>query len=201
MPSKDDLRINRRIRIPEVRLVGEDGSQLGVFITSQALKRAEEAGLDLVEVSPMARPPVCKIMDYGKYKYELSKKKHDQKKKQVVVHVKEIKMRPSTDEHDFQTKLKHIRQFLEDGNRVKVTIRFRGRELAHIDIGRDRLKQLVEGVKDLGEPESFPKMEGRQLTMILVHGKKKEKESEKSKANKEEKKTRKGPIVEVERIK
>lgn len=168
-----DLRTNRRIRVQEVRLIDEEGEQLGVFITSEAIKRAENAGLDLVEISPTARPPVCKIMDYGKYKYDQSKRKHEAKKKQVVVLTKEIKMRPATDEHDFQTKLRHVKRFLEDGNKVKITIRFRGREMAHKDIGQARMKRVVEEVKDLGEAESFPKMEGRQMFMMLGPVKKK----------------------------
>ena len=118
-----------------MRLIDEEGNQLGVLATHEALSKAEDAGLDLVEISPMARPPVCKIMDYGKYKYEQAKKKHEQKKKQVVVQIKEIKMRPATDEHDFQTKLRHVKRFLEEGDKVKITIRFRGREMAHMDIG------------------------------------------------------------------
>jgi len=168
-----DLRTNRRIRVPEVRLVDQDGEQLGVFITREALKRAEEAGFDLVEISPTARPPVCKIMDYGKYKYDQSKRKHEAKKKQVVVLTKEIKMRPATDEHDFQTKLRHVKRFLEEGNKVKITIRFRGREMAHKDLGHARMKKVIEEVKDLGEAESFPKMEGRQMFMMLGPVKKK----------------------------
>lgn len=165
---KDELRINRRIRVPEVRLIGEDGAQLGVFATYEAIRRAEDAGLDLVELSPGARPPVCKIMDYGKYKYEQSKKKHEQKKKQVVVHIKEIKMRPATDEHDFQTKLRHVKRFLEHGDKVKISIRFRGREMTHIDIGQDRMKRVIEEVREVGEVESFPKMEGKQMFMMIA---------------------------------
>ncbi len=168
-----DLRTNRRIRVPEVRLIDEDGSQLGVFATQMALKRAEESGLDLVEISPTARPPVCRIMDYGKFKYEQSKRKHEAKKKQVVVQIKEIKMRPATDEHDFQTKLRHVKRFLEDGNKVKITIRFRGREMAHVDIGQQRMKRVMEEVREVGEVEFFPKMEGRQMFMMLGPLKKK----------------------------
>lgn len=115
----------------------------------------------------MSKPPVCKIMDYGRYKYEQSKRKHEQKKKQAVVQIKEIKMRAATDEHDFQTKLRHIKRFLESGNKVKVSIRFRGREMAHIDLGQDRMKRVAEEVKELGQAESVPKMEGRQLLMML----------------------------------
>lgn len=171
--GEKDMRTNKRIRVPEVRLIGEDGEQLGVFITREALRRAEEAGLDLVEISPMARPPVCKIMDYGKYKYDQSKKKQEQKKKQSVVLIKEIKMRPATDEHDFQTKLRHVKRFLEDGNKVKISIRFRGREMAHKDLGHERMKRVIEEVRDLGEVENFPKMEGRQMFMMLGPVKKK----------------------------
>ena len=170
---KDELRVGRRIRVPEVRLVGEEGEQLGVFATYEALRRADDAGLDLVEISPTARPPVCKIMDYGKYKYEQQKKKHEQKKHQVVVKIKEIKMRAATDEHDFQTKLRHIKRFLEEGDKVKITLRFRGREMAHIDLGHAMMKKVVEEVKGFGEVESFPKMEMRQLFMMLGPVKKK----------------------------
>ncbi len=169
----DELRTNRRIRVPEVRLIDEEGNQLGVLPTHEAMRKAEDAGLDLVEISPMARPPVCKIMDYGKYKYEQAKKKHEQKKKQVVVQIKEIKMRPATDEHDFQTKLRHIKGFLDDGDKVKITIRFRGREMAHVDIGYERMKRVIEEVKGLGEAESPPKMEGKQMFMMLGPLKKK----------------------------
>ncbi len=141
-------------------------------MTSEALKRAEEAGLDLVEISPQSRPPVCKIMDYGRFKYEQSKKKHEQKKKQTIVLTKEIKMRPGTDEHDFQTKLRHIKRFLEEGNKVKITIRFRGREMAHTNLGRERMKRVAEEVGELGEVESMPQQEGRQMHMMIVPQKK-----------------------------
>lgn len=170
---RDELRVNRRIRVPEVRLIDADGGQLGVFATYEALRRAEDSGLDLVEISPSARPPVCKIMDYGKYKYEQQKKKHEQKKHQIVVKIKEIKMRASTEEHDFQTKLRHIKRFLEEGDKVKITIRFRGREMAHVDLGQDRMKRVVEELKGIGEVESFPKMEMRQLFMMIAPAKKK----------------------------
>jgi len=173
-PSREkDLRTNRRIRVPEVRLIDENNEQVGVFITREAQKRAEEAGLDLVEISPTSKPPVCKIMDYGKYKYDQSKRKHEAKKKQQVVHIKEIKMRPATDEHDFQTKLRHVKRFLEDGDKVKITIRFRGREMAHKDLGHERMKKVIEEVRELGEAEGFPKMEGRQMFMMLGPVKKK----------------------------
>lgn len=200
-PRKDEPRMNHRIRVPEVRLVGEDGSQLGVFITREAVKRAEEAGLDLVEVSPQARPPVCKIMDYGRFKYEQSKKQHEQKKKQTVIHLKEIKMRPSTDEHDFQTKLRHIRKFLKEGNKVKCTIRFRGREMAHIDLGYGRMNRVIEEVAEIGSAESNPKMEGRQMFMMLSPGKKKEKKEKEKEANESPKRETGRPRVEVEIVK
>lgn len=172
-PMKDEPRINRRIRVPEVRLIDDEGNQLGVLSTREAIQKAEEAGLDLVEIQPTARPPVCKIMDYGKHKYEINKKKHEQKKKQIVVHIKEIKLRPSTDEHDFQTKVRHIKRFLEEGDKVKVTIRFRGREMAHIDLGHVQMQKLLEEIKTVGEVESHPKMEGRQMFAMLSPLKKK----------------------------
>jgi len=173
-PKKErEPRTNRRIRVPEVRLIGPDGEQLGLFITSEAIKRAEAEGLDLVEVSPQARPPVCKIMDYGKFKYEQSKRKAEAKKKQQVVHLKEIKMRPSTDEHDFQTKMKHIKRFLEDGDRVKITIRFRGREMTHKELGRERMDRVVEELKEVAEIFQHPKMEGRMMNMLIQPIKKK----------------------------
>ncbi|MBN1282202.1 MAG: translation initiation factor IF-3 [Proteobacteria bacterium] len=168
-----DLRTNRRIRVPEVRLIDDAGEQQGVVATQQAMRMAEEAGLDLVEISPTSRPPVCKIMDYGRYKYEQAKRKHEQKKKQTVVVIKEIKMRPGTDEHDFQTKLRHIKRFLEEGDKVKITIRFRGREMAHMNLGHERMKRVVAEVKEIGEPENYPKMEERQLFMMLGPLKKK----------------------------
>ncbi len=146
---------------------------MGVFITSEALKRAEEVGLDLVEISPTARPPVCKIMDYGKYKYDQAKKRHEAKKHQVVVRTKEIKMRPATDEHDLQTKLRHIKRFLEEGDKVKVTLRFRGREMAHMDLGRQRLARIVQEVAEIGEVEQMPKLEGRMMSMVVGPAKKK----------------------------
>lgn len=146
---------------------------MGLFITREAIKRAEEAGLDLVEISPQGNPPVCKIMDYGKHKYETAKRKSEAKKKQQVVHLKEIKMRPSTDEHDFQTKMKHIRRFLEDGDRVKITIRFRGREMAHKELGRERMDRVAEELKELAEIFQHPKMEGRMMNMLIQPLKKK----------------------------
>jgi len=172
-PMRDEPRINRRIRVPEVRLIDDEGNQLGVVNTREAIQKAEDAGLDLVEIQPTARPPVCKIMDYGKHKYEINKKKNEQKKKQVVVHIKEIKLRPSTDEHDFQTKVRHIKRFLEEGDKVKVTVRFRGREMAHLNLGQLQMKKLEEEIKGVGEVEGMPKLEGKQMFMMVVPCKKK----------------------------
>ncbi|MFH1874907.1 MAG: translation initiation factor IF-3 [Pseudomonadota bacterium] len=169
----DELRCNHRIRVPEIRLIDAVGNQLGVYATQIAIKMAQEDGLDLVEVSPNARPPVCKIMDYGKYKYEQSKKRHEAKKKQVVIRTKEIKLRPSTDEHDFQTKLKHVKRFLEEGDKVKVSIRFRGREMAHRELGQEHLERIVKEVAGLGETDQAPKMEGKMLSMLLAPTKRK----------------------------
>ena len=166
-PKREEVRRNKRIRVQEIRLIDADGTQLGVFATSGALKRAEDLGLDLVEISPNATPPVCKIMDYGKFKYEQKKKQHEAKKKQVIVKVKEIKMRPATDEHDYQTKLKHAIKFLEHGDKVKITIRFRGREMAHRELGKARMDKVAAELKDLAEVTQSAKMEGRQMFMLL----------------------------------
>jgi translation initiation factor IF-3 len=157
--------------VREVRVIAEDGSQLGILPTDDALRRAEEKGLDLVEVQPMARPPVCKIMDYGKFKYEQKRKASELKKKQTVVEVKEVKFRPKTGEHDFQTKLRHLREFLQDGNKARVTIMFRGREIVHPEIGQDILKRLAEAISDIGQVEMGARMEGKQMFMIVAPGK------------------------------
>ncbi|MBI2083708.1 MAG: translation initiation factor IF-3 [Deltaproteobacteria bacterium] len=163
-----ELRVNRRIRIPEIRLIDNNGSQLGVVKLEEALKLAQEAELDLVEISPTAKPPVCKIMDYGKYKYLQKKKEHEAKKKQTVVHLKEVKMRPMTDEHDFQFKMRHIQRFLEEGNKAKVTVVFRGRELEYKIHGRTLMDRVLETVKGKATVESPPMMEGRMMVMILA---------------------------------
>jgi translation initiation factor IF-3 len=157
--------------VREVRVIADDGSQLGILPTEDALRRAEERGLDLVEVQPMARPPVCKIMDYGKFKYEQKRKASELKKKQTVVEVKEVKFRPKTGEHDFQTKLRHLREFLQDGNKARVTIMFRGREIVHPEIGHDILKRLAEAISDIGQVEMNARMEGKQMFMIVAPGK------------------------------
>ncbi|WP_373048524.1 translation initiation factor IF-3 [Vulgatibacter sp.] len=163
-----DARTNRRIRAREVRLIGSDGSQLGVVALEAALARAGEEGLDLVEISPMARPPVCKIMDYGKFKYETKKKAGEAKKKQVVVQLKEVKLRPKTDEHDYDFKVKNVRRFLEEGNKARVTIMFRGREITHKEIGQKILQEVANDVKEVGIIEQAPRQEGRQMFMILA---------------------------------
>jgi translation initiation factor IF-3 len=159
---------NEQIRAREVRVISETGEQLGILGKNQAIDIAKEKGLDLVEVAANAEPPVCKIMDYGKYKFELKKKKQEAKKNAAVVQVKEIKVRPKTDEHDYQTKLKHIRRFLEDGDRCKVTVFFRGREIVHKDRGLTILERTIEDTKDISKVDQMPRSEGRTLHMLLV---------------------------------
>lgn len=151
-----------------MRLIGEDGQQIGVKPINEALEMADEAGLDLVEMVPNADPPVCRIMDHGKYLYAESKKKHAAKKKQQQVHVKEIKFRPGTEKGDYDVKLRNLKRFLTHGDRVKVTLRFRGREMAHQELGMELLKRVEEDVGELGTVEQFPKMEGRVLTMLVA---------------------------------
>jgi len=156
------------IRAEQVRVIDDEGEQLGILPVAVALAKAEEAGLDLVEVSPTAEPPVCRIMDYGKYRYELSKKQQEAKKKQTVVEVKEIKLRPKTEAHDLNFKVKNIRKFLEQKNKVKVTLRFRGREIIYADtLGREVLNKVGAAVADIGVILQFPTMEGRQMAMFL----------------------------------
>jgi translation initiation factor IF-3 len=156
------------IRVPQVRLVAEDGAQVGVMDTKDALVEAEKAGLDLVEVAPGAKPPVCRIMDYGKYKYLMSKKAHESKKKQTIIHVKEVKLRVKTDEHDFQFKVRNAKKFLSHGDKVKVTLMFRGREITHPELGREKLGRIEEELKELGAVEQRPKLEGRNMTMVIA---------------------------------
>jgi translation initiation factor IF-3 len=163
-----DVRINREIRAKEVRVIDPEGKQLGILPVFEALRLATNYELDLVEVSPKSEPPVCRIMDYGKFKYQQSKKAHDAKKKQAVVHLKEVKMRPKTEEHDFQFKLRHIERFLKEGNKTKITIVFRGRELAHPDLGRNILNRVTEESKEWGKVEQLPKFEGRNFVMVLA---------------------------------
>ncbi|MBX3457582.1 MAG: translation initiation factor IF-3 [Candidatus Paracaedibacteraceae bacterium] len=167
---KDGPRVNQEITAKEVRLVGADGEMIGVVNRQEALKIAAESGLDLVEVSPNAEPPVCKVLDYGKYKYELQKKKAEAKKNQKVVEVKEIQMRPVIDENDFQVKLKAVLRFLNEGNKVKVAIRFRGREITHQELGMEIINRVKESVSDIAKVDQAPKLEGRQILMILSPG-------------------------------
>ncbi len=150
-----------------MRVVGSQGEQLGVLSIEQALEKAGAEGLDLVEVNPMAKPPVCKIMDYGRFKYEEKKKTNEAKKKQVVVKVKEIKLRPKTEEHDYDFKIRNVRTFIEEGNKAKITIMFRGREITHRELGTAVLDDVVQDLKDVAIVESTPRMEGRQMFMIL----------------------------------
>lgn len=167
MPD-DGVRRNELIHAREVRVIGAEGEQLGILQRNKAIAMAREIGCDLVEVSSNATPPVCRIMDYGKFKYEQQKKKQDAKKRQAVVQVKEIKVRPKTDEHDYETKLKHIRSFLEDGDRCKVTVFFRGREIVHKDRGIEILERIVKDLEDVGKVEQEPRAEGRTLQMLVV---------------------------------
>ncbi len=159
--------MGRRIRVPEVRVIGADGSQVGVIPTHEALKLAEEAGLELVEVNPRAAPPVCKIMDFGKFKYETSKKEKASRRHQSTIVLKEIKLRPKTDEHDFDFKVKHIRRFLAEGNKCKLVIVFRGREIVHPETGQAMLDSVVKAVSDIAMVEQRPMMEGRRMVMTI----------------------------------
>jgi translation initiation factor IF-3 len=156
------------IRASEVRLVAEDGEQLGIQVLKDAMDIAANAGLDLVEVAPTAKPPVCRLMDYGKYKYLMSKKATEAKKKQTVIHVKEIKLRSKTEEHDLQFKLKNIIKFLTAGDKVKVTMVFRGREITHTELGLKRLKWIMEEIKEVGTIEQTPRLEGRSMNMVIA---------------------------------
>ena len=155
------------IRGREVRVIDGEGGQLGIMSAPDALHLAEEQGLDLVEVAPDAKPPVCRIMDYGKYKYQQSKRLQHAKKRQKVISVKEIKLRPKTEEHDYQFKTQHVRRFLQDGHKTKVTVVFRGREIAHTDLGLRMLDRIVTDMEDVGTVEQTPRQEGRNMTMVL----------------------------------
>ena len=162
-----DLRVNESIRARDVRLISQKGGQLGIRQLRDALRIARQVNLDLVEVAPAARPPVCKIMDYGRYKYEQSKRDREARKNQKIVDVKELKMRPTIEEHDFAVKVRNARRFLQGGDKVKANITFRGREIVHSDLGRQILDRLAEEIQDLGAPERAPRMEGRFMTMII----------------------------------
>ena len=161
-------RINDEIRVPQVRVIGPDGEQMGVLPIDKAQQMAIEAELDLVEIAPEAKPPVCRVMDYGKYLFEINKKKHAAKKNQKVIHIKEIKFRPGTEEQDYQVKLRNLIKFLTGGDKAKVTLRFRGRELAHMELGQKLLDRVEKDLEQYGTVEQFPKMEGKQMVMLLA---------------------------------
>ncbi|QDX81219.1 translation initiation factor IF-3 [Denitratisoma sp. DHT3] len=172
MAQDKTQRVNDEITAPEVRLVGDGGEQLGIVPIRQALAMADEAELDLVEIAPLAQPPVCRIMDFGKFKYQESKRAHEAKLKQKQVQVKEVKFRPGTDENDYQIKLRNVTKFLQEGDKAKITLRFRGREMAHQEIGMRMLERIKADIDAIGVVEQFPKMEGRQLIMVLAPHKK-----------------------------
>jgi translation initiation factor IF-3 len=161
-------RVNGRIRAPEIRLIGAEGENLGVVEPRRALELAEQAGLDLVEISPNATPPVCKIMDFGKFKYETQKREAEARKKQKVIEIKEIKFRPGTDKHDYDVKMRSVMKFLEEGDKVKITLRFRGREMAHQELGLELLNRVAADVQEVAKIENMPKLEGRQMVMMIA---------------------------------
>ena len=169
MPSSSDgPRINEMINSRSVRCIDPDGEQLGILSIDDALNKAAELGLDLVELQPNAVPPVCKILDYGKHKYQAQKRANEARKKQKIIEVKEIKLRPNIDQHDYQVKMKAVHKFLDGGDKVKVTLRFRGREMAHVELGAELLSRVRGDVDNFAKIESMPKMEGRQMTMVLA---------------------------------
>jgi translation initiation factor IF-3 len=166
-PTRDGPRVNEEIRIPQVRLIDQDGEMQGVMTVREAMNRAFMVGLDLVEISPNADPPVCKILDFGKFKYEQQKKRNEAKKKQKVIEIKEIKVRPNIDENDYQVKMRAMKSFIEEGDKVKVTLRFRGREMAHQDIGVRVLERIRAEMDTTSKVEQMPRMENRQMVMVL----------------------------------
>jgi translation initiation factor IF-3 len=153
--------------VPEIRLIDQDGENAGVVSPARAIEMAEEVGLDLVEISPGASPPVCKIMDFGKFKYETQKKAAEAKKKQKIIEIKEVKFRPNIDTHDYEVKMRSVSKFLGEGDKVKVTLRFRGREMAHLELGRELLERIAGDIEPIAKIESMPKMEGRQMIMVV----------------------------------
>jgi translation initiation factor IF-3 len=167
-PNQDGPRVNEQIRAPQIRLIDENGNMVGVTTVADGIRRAQDAGLDLIEISPTAEPPVCKISDFGKYKYELQKKKNEAKKKQKVIEIKEIKLRPMIGENDYQVKLRSMRKFLEDEDKVKVTMRFRGREGANQDLSKRLFDRIKKDLEDLGKVESESRFDGRQIIMVFV---------------------------------
>ncbi|MBF0373118.1 MAG: translation initiation factor IF-3 [Alphaproteobacteria bacterium] len=167
-PNREGPRVNNEIDVRSIRLIDEDGEMVGVVSLRDGLDRAREAGLDLVEVSPNADPPVCKILDFGKFKYETQKKKNEARKKQKVIEVKEIKLRPNIDDNDYQVKMRSMKKFLEEGDKVKVTLRFRGREMAHQDLGLKVLDRVRAELDEFAKVEQFPRVEGRQMVMVMA---------------------------------
>jgi len=166
--AKDTININEKVKVKEVRLIDDEGKQFGVVPTFDALKLARERGLDLVEISPKAIPPVCKIMDYGKFKYQVAKKAQEAKKKQTVIQLKEMKLGLKIEEHDLMFKIKHVRDFLQEGCKVKIIIMFKGREVLHVDMGEKLAQRMIESIKDVGEPEQKPKFDGRNIVMVFA---------------------------------
>lgn len=167
-PDRKGPRVNEEIKVPTIRLVDADGEMVGVVSVQEGLEMAVEVGLDLVEVSPAADPPVCKILDYGKFKYAEQKKRNEARKKQKVIEIKELKMRPGIEEHDYQTKMRSMARFLDDGDKVKITIRFRGREMAHQDLGAKVLIRIQEDIAEIAKVEQSPRTEGRMMTMVIA---------------------------------
>ena len=167
MPVKSGPRYDQLIQVPKVRVIDHEGENLGVMFTREAVEQAQELGLNLVEVSPGADPPVCKFLDVGKYRYEAQKKANAARKTQKTQDIKEIKMRPNIDTHDYDVKMKNMNKFIEDGDKVKVTLRFRGREMAHQQLGIDLLKRVQEDIAEIAKVEAFPRLEGRQMVMVV----------------------------------
>lgn len=162
------VRVNERIRAKEIRVIGEDGEQIGILPVSEGLRLAKEKSFDLVEVAPKASPPVCRIMDFSKYKYDQEKKERLARKKQRVIHIKEIRIKPNIEEHDYQTKLRHLKKFLSRGDKAKITLMFRGREMAHVDVGRQLMDRLIKDLSELAEVEKPPILEGRFMVMFMA---------------------------------
>ena len=168
MPAREGPRVNEEIRVPQVRLIDQNGEMVGVMSTRETLMRAYDVGMDLLEISPNAVPPVCKITDYGKYKYEQQKRASEARKKQKIVEIKEVKVRPNIDDHDYEVKMKQMRGFIGDGDKVKVTLRFRGREMAHQDLGLKVLERIRNDLGDAIKVEQMPRLENRQMIMVLA---------------------------------
>lgn len=166
-PTRDGPRVNEEIRVPQVRLIDDQGEMQGIMSTRDALMRAFSVGLDLLEISPNAEPPVVKILDYGKFKYEQQKKKNEARKKQKVIEIKEVKVRPNIDENDYQVKMRAMKMFIDEGDKVKVTLRFRGREMAHQDLGVKVLERIRGDMDELAKVEQMPRLENRQMVMVL----------------------------------